>query len=103
MTYEEYARQTEFTAAYPDALKRNTAELMYLSLGLSAETGEVANHIKKIYRGDKLNQEDLVLELGDVFWYLSRLLSALDVPLEEVLAKNVIKLQRRKAENTLIR
>jgi NTP pyrophosphatase (non-canonical NTP hydrolase) len=41
----------------------------YLGLGLAAESGEIADHIKKLLRDDKLDRDALAGELGDAIYY----------------------------------
>ena len=41
------------------------------------------------------NREHLIIELGDVMWYVMQACAALDVPIEEVVAGNVEKLKKR--------
>ena len=52
--------------------------IVYPTLGLANEAGEVAGKVKKIFRdaGGRVSDSDreaIVLELGDVLWYLSEL------------------------------
>ncbi len=44
---------------------------------------------------DTANREHLVIELGDVMWYVMQACMALDVSLEDVVAGNVNKLKKR--------
>lgn len=71
-------------------------------LGLVGEVGEVVEHIKKDRRpGDRrkpLSREKLIDEGGDVLWYLTRLFGENNIPLGEVMAYNVNKLEKRHAE-----
>ena len=41
------------------------------------------------------NREHLIIELGDVMWYVMQACAALDVSLEDVVAGNVEKLKKR--------
>jgi len=103
ITLKEYQDWTVTTAMYPHAETGNVEELMYLALGLTGEAGEVANKVKKLFR-DGESQElrtELAKELGDVMWYMARLSSVLKVDLTETLAKNVAKLESRKARGVL--
>jgi len=79
MSMKEYQAFTRTTAIYPEANTGSTNELMYLSLGLAGESGEVANKIKKLYRDGDGAEKRLKIgaELGDVFWYAVRLQDAL--------------------------
>ena len=69
------------------------------AVGLSAESGEFLEIVKKmVFQGkpwDTANREHLVIELGDVMWYVMQACMALDVSLEDVVAGNVNKLKRR--------
>jgi NTP pyrophosphatase (non-canonical NTP hydrolase) len=74
--------------------------IVYPTLGLVNEAGEVAGKIKKIFR-DKQGQitdedrEALKSELGDVLWYLTQICTELDLTLEEVAEHNITKLFSR--------
>lgn len=66
------------------------------ALGLSGESGEVADIIKKyMFQGHELDKEKLIDELGDVCWYIAILAKGLNVELDEVLLHNVEKLRTR--------
>jgi len=74
-------------------------ELLNGALGLTGESGEVADTIKKhIFHGHDLKKDDLTKELGDVCWYLALLCNAIDISLEEVMSRNIEKLKRRYPE-----
>ena len=91
-TYQHQAMRTagDLTATtFKDAL-------IVSALGLTGEAGEVADMVKKhVAQGHALDRERLILEAGDVAWYLARLCTALDVSLSDVLQRNVDKLTER--------
>ena len=68
-------------------------------IGLAAESGEFLEIVKKmVFQGKPWNddnREHLIIELGDVMWYVMQACAALDVPIEEVVAGNVEKLKKR--------
>ena len=65
-------------------------------MGLCGEAGEAIDIVKKyLAQGHELDQEKLIKELGDIAWYLAETAYALDVPLEEVLSRNIQKLKAR--------
>ena len=65
-------------------------------MGLCGESGEAIDIVKKhLAQGHELDREKLIKELGDVAWYLAETAYALDVPLEEVLQRNIDKLRAR--------
>lgn len=93
----EYQELAAKTAIYPV----NNA-LPYLSLGLTAEAGEVADKVAKYYRGDKpLDPKALVAELGDVLWFVSQLSMIFGMSLEQVALQNLDKLNARQKAGTL--
>ena len=74
--------------------------IVYPTLGLANEAGEVAGKIKKIFRdrAGVISDEDrqaLKYELGDVLWYLTQICTELNLTLEEVAAANLEKLFSR--------
>lgn len=80
--------------------------IVYPTLGLANEAGEVAGKVKKIFRDKdgKLSAEDreaLKSELGDVLWYLAQICTELDISLEEVAEANLEKLFSRKERNQI--
>ncbi len=71
--------------------------IVYPTMGLLNEAGEVAGKIKKIFRdkNGKIGEEDrlaLKSELGDVLWYLTQIATELGLTLEEVAEANLAKL-----------
>ena len=65
-------------------------------MGLCGESGEAIDIVKKhLAQGHDLDREALIKELGDVAWYLAETAYALDVPLEDVLVRNIAKLRAR--------
>ena len=101
MDFKKYQKQSRRTALYPKKLS-----LIYPTLGLTGESGEVAEKVKKIYRDHqgKINQkqkEEIKKELGDVLWYLSQIASDLDLDLEDIAETNLAKLFSRKKRGKL--
>lgn len=96
MDFNEYQSKSRLTAKYP-AIGH---AIIYPTLGLVNEAGEVAGKIKKIFRdkGGEISDETrsaLQAELGDVLWYLAQLCTELDLPLEKVAEANIVKLYDR--------
>ena len=77
----------------------NIERLLTASVGLSAESGEFMEIVKKmVFQGKPWNddnREHLIIELGDVMWYVMQACMALDVSIEDVVAGNVEKLKKR--------
>ena len=65
-------------------------------MGLCGESGECIDIVKKwLAQGHALDKDKLAKELGDVAWYLAEAATALEIPLEEILAANIEKLKQR--------
>ena len=101
MRLNDYQGLARKTALYP-----MEQGLTYTALGLCGESGEVAEKIKKFIRGDEVVsgsslKEDLLLELGDVLWYLSNLAFECGYTLQAVAEANIEKLDNRKKNNTI--
>ena len=77
----------------------NIERLLTAGVGINAEGGEFLEIIKKmIFQGkpwDGHNKEHLIIELGDLMWYVAQACMALEVSLDEVVARNVKKLEAR--------
>ena len=104
-SFNDYQAWTRDTAVYP---KKNNKEVYaYLALGLTGESGEVADHVKKFLRGDdggelsEERRENIRRELGDVLWYIARLSDELNITLEDIARLNHDKLTARKKGGTL--
>ena len=77
----------------------NMALLLTGGIGLSSETGEFNEIVKKcIFQGKPLNDETIFhckRELGDIMWYWINSCRALGLDPAEVMAENVEKLKSR--------
>jgi NTP pyrophosphatase (non-canonical NTP hydrolase) len=103
MTFEEYEKKAFKTAQYPH-IGQN---LIYPALGLVGEAGEVAEKIKKIWRNKNVwfanenESDELVMELGDVLWYINALAHELGYPLHIIAERNLLKLEDRAVRNVI--
>ena len=96
-----YQKVALTTAIYP----REQA-IIYPTLGLTGEAGEVANKVKKIIRdGSNFKDEKLVseikAEIGDCLWYIAVLASDFDIKLSDIASANLEKLEKRKERGTI--
>ena len=77
----------------------NIERLLTAAVGISAEGGEFTEIVKKmVFQGkpwNEDNREHLIIELGDVLWYVAQACMALDVPFDDVVRGNVKKLEKR--------
>ena len=93
MNFTDYQTKSRRTAKYP-AIGHS---VIYPTLGLTNEAGEVAGKIKKVFRDKQgvigqVEREALKSELGDVLWYLAQVCTELDLSLDEVAEANIAKL-----------
>ena len=77
----------------------NIPQLLTAALGLTAESGEFTEVVKKIIlQGKPYNEENVFhmkRELGDICWYLAQACMALDTTFDEIIEMNVDKLKAR--------
>ena len=77
----------------------NLSQLLTAALGLTAESGEFSEVVKKIILQGKPYNEDNVFhmkrELGDICWYIAQACMALDTTFDEIIEMNVEKLKKR--------
>ncbi|MEG1611925.1 MAG: nucleoside triphosphate pyrophosphohydrolase family protein [Alistipes sp.] len=101
MTLDEYQQHALETAIYPDSQR-----IIYPTLGLTGEAGEVADKVKKVIRDNEQQFTDerkaeIAKEIGDVLWYCATLSRDLGFSLESVAQMNVDKLRSRRERNIL--
>ena len=113
MTATEYEQQAHRTIAGHAA-----ENIVYLSFGLMAEAGEVADKIAKAVRFDEIEivnnevffvrgicfqfRDNIEDELGDVLWFVAMLARRLGFSLEEVMRRNLDKLADRQNRGVII-
>lgn len=69
---------------------------LHAAVGLSGESGEVLDHMKKLWVYERpMDREKVIEEMGDVFHYFTQLMIKMDVTLEEVMRANTNKLEKR--------
>jgi NTP pyrophosphatase (non-canonical NTP hydrolase) len=99
LTLNAYQAQAKTTALYPQE-----QGLIYTTLGLAGEAGEIANKVKKILRGDTTAAEikaELEQELGDVLWYVALVAEELGLELNSIGQANLDKLASRAERDQL--
>lgn len=101
MTLNEYQVLALETANYP-----REHEVIYPTLGLAGEAGEVADKVKKVIRdkNGKFTDEikfEIAKEIGDVLWYCATLSYDLGFNLEMIAEMNYAKLKSRKERGVI--
>ena len=102
MNFAEYQERARQTAKYPVI----GHAVIYPTLGLTNEAGEVSGKIKKIFRDKEgiVSDADLAAlraELGDVLWYLAQVSTELGLSLDEIAEHNIAKLLDRQARGKI--
>ena len=118
LTFAEYHKLIDETAAYPDVGNN----IVYPALGLAGEAGEVANKVKKLWRDHEVTgqkqlftvhadpdrklmrlelRDKIMSEIGDCLWYLDALATELGTTLEECGRENMTKIRSRAARGTI--
>jgi NTP pyrophosphatase (non-canonical NTP hydrolase) len=102
MDFETYQKMSRETAIYPN----QGSNFIYPTLGLSGESGEVAEKIKKVLRDhngiiDDPKRMEIQKELGDVLWYVAQLATELGLSMNSIAEKNIEKLFSRKERSVI--
>lgn len=100
--YDEMTKSLSKTG--DDILKDLTpmqADLMHMAVGVSGEAGELLDAVKKATIYNKpLDIENMIEELGDIEFYMSRVRQLIGVSRDQVLEKNYAKLSKRYAKGS---
>lgn len=100
MNYIEEAMRTN-SPNFPVELHKNrkTVDLLHAAIGMSTESGEFLDALKKhLFYGKPLDFVNLAEELGDMCWYVAVALNALGLTFEDVQQSNINKLRARYPE-----
>lgn len=98
----KYPAMVQALAKSGDSIKNELtgeqAHLLHMAIGISGESGELLDAIKKhtIYQKD-LDLTHVIEELGDLEFYMEGLRQGLGITRELVLAANIEKLTKRYA------
>ena len=101
MELNDFQKKALETAQYPLGQR-----IIYPTLGLCGEAGEVSEKVKKVLRDN--NEEftddkklEIAKELGDVLWYVATLSNDLGFTLEEIGVMNNEKIASRKKRGVI--
>lgn len=77
-------------------LTPHQAHLLHMAVGVSGESGELLDAIKKhcVYQ-KQINMDNVIEEAGDILFYLTGLLNDLNISLEDCIKVNINKLSKR--------
>ncbi len=106
MTFDEYQKKALVTdsSAGRDLLD---PDFIAVVLGLSGESGEIAEKFKKLYwhkKGawDDEDKKSIAKELGDLLWYITSISTHVGISLEKIAEQNIEKLKSRTERNVLL-
>lgn len=89
----------DFTAMDSRLKENGLKRLLHAGIGLSTESGEFLDALKKhIFYGKELDRVNLAEELGDLFWYMAIVDDELGIEFESVMERNIQKLKARYGE-----
>lgn len=96
MTINEYQKLAMRTSN-----KELTTDMHFVNgaLGLTGESGEVADLVKKyLMQGHALYANHVAKELGDICWYIAEMATAIGYDMETIMQMNIDKLMKRYPE-----
>jgi len=101
MTFDDYQEDAVKTAIYGEG-----DLILYPTLGLVNEAGEVAGKVKKVLRDndgefDEERVNALADEIGDVLWYMAALARDIGWTLDSIAQKNLAKLKDRQERGVI--
>ena len=101
MELNEYQKRALETAIYPSDTK-----IVYPTLGITGEAGEVADKVKKVIRDNNREfteekKRELAKEIGDVLWYCATLSHDIGYTLDEIATMNYEKLSSRQKRGVI--
>jgi len=92
--YFKHVKRTESPHFNPINMR-----LLHGAIGVATEAGELVDIVKKVtFYKRKLAVPDIIEEVGDILWYLALVCDEAGVTFEEIMERNVAKLQKRYPE-----
>ena len=100
--YENFIKKTSME------FKNINEDLIFFIIGIAGESGEALDRLKKHLRGgfdnpitDEL-RADLIDELGDILFYITRSAQLLGISLDKVMQLNLKKMSKRIVSKNLL-
>lgn len=82
-------------------ITKGRERLIENALGLTGEAGEVSEKIKKLFRDNRIDDDAVLKELGDVLFYTVALSNIFGGSLVKIIELNMEKLNERVKNGTL--
>lgn len=102
LTFAAYEQAASATRIYGEGQR-----VVYPTIGLAGETGEVADKVKKVIRdhggdfSDPTCRQEIAKELGDVLWYLNAIAVDMGYSLQDIALMNISKIQSRQRRDAI--
>jgi NTP pyrophosphatase (non-canonical NTP hydrolase) len=82
-----------------ESLSPERADLLHMAVGVSGEAGELLDAVKKhVIYNKPLDIENVKEEIGDLYFYIERILQLIDTSRDEIMERNIAKLTKRYGE-----
>jgi NTP pyrophosphatase (non-canonical NTP hydrolase) len=100
MNHEEYTEnvtrlEPNYGAIHPKTTS-SEMRLLHAAMGMSTETNEVLDALKKsMFHGKQMDHLDMLEELGDILWYMTVMMDELGFTMDQVIDRNICKLKVR--------
>jgi len=76
--------------------KQGNIRLLHAAIGMQTESAEFTDSLKKqFFYGRIMNPTNLAEEIGDILWYCAIAADELGVSFEDIMTKNIAKLEER--------
>jgi len=99
MDSEVYKRMALRTNTVPDLFKehgKDVVNLLHGAMGASTEANELLDAVKRcLFYGKEIDRVNVIEEVGDLLWYTSIILEAIDASFDEAMQRNIDKLRTR--------
>ena len=99
MTANDYQREAIKTDKWFD--HDPTSRLLKAHIGLNLAATKLYDLIKRpLFRNESLDRDAVAEQLGDVAWYVSIVADAIGCELEDILQRNIDKIQGKETGNS---
>jgi NTP pyrophosphatase (non-canonical NTP hydrolase) len=103
LTFDEYDDYQRSIIPYFKNEKTTPEDLLLqCAFGVGEEAGEVLGKFKRRYREGGVDDQDILIEMGDLLGYMSALADAMGYSLQQIAEMNIDKLNKRIHSKTIL-
>ncbi len=100
MSHKQAQSYRNFVKSRMKKMPSQLHDMLHMTLGISGESGELTDQIKKHFAyGKDLDRGNVIEELGDILFYIQGMLNVVDHPavqdLDDLMRTNTYKLRQR--------